>query len=151
VRIGLDDFALRLLGPLDRIEAPLMGKTVEQNRGDILLNRQSNTARIQSPISGVVTDINPELREKGDLANQDPYSGGWVMRLHSNNLRDDLKNLMIGDQASEYLDQEVGRLYQVIEEEAGPLATDGGYLGNDIYGNLPGADWQKLTRLFLHT
>ncbi len=26
VRIGLDDFALRLLGPLDRIEAPLLGK-----------------------------------------------------------------------------------------------------------------------------
>ena len=37
VRIGLDDFALRLLGPLDRVEAPLMGKQVEQDRDDILL------------------------------------------------------------------------------------------------------------------
>ena len=122
VRVGLDDFALRLLGPLDRVEAPLMGKQVEQDRDDIRLSRSSNTARVQSPISGVVTDINPELREKGSLANQDPYTRGWVMRLHSDNLRADLKNLMIGQQAGEYLDDEIDRLYRVIEEEAGPLA-----------------------------
>jgi len=151
VRIGLDDFALRLLGPLDRVEAPLMGKQVEQDRDGILLSRSSNTARVQSPISGVVTDINPELREKGNLANDDPYTGGWVMRLHSDNLRHDLKNLMIGDQASQYLDGEIDRLYEVIEEEAGPLAADGGYLGDDIFGNLPQTSWQKLTRLFLNT
>jgi glycine cleavage system H lipoate-binding protein len=151
VRIGLDDFALRLLGPLDRVDAPLMGKELKQDRDDILLSRSSNTARVQSPISGVVTDINPELREKGNLANQDPYTRGWVMRLHSNSLRHDLKNLMIGQQASEYLDGEIDRLYEVIEEEAGPLAADGGYLGDDIFGNLPGTSWQKLTRLFLHT
>ncbi|MEJ2282006.1 MAG: glycine cleavage system protein H [Desulfobacterales bacterium] len=151
VRVGLDDFALRLLGPLDRVDAPLMGKQVKQDRDDILLSRSSNTARVQSPISGVVTDVNPELREKGSLANQDPYTDGWVLRLHSDNLRQDLKKLMIGDQASQYLDGEVDRLYEVIEEEAGPLAADGGYLGDDIYGNLPQASWEKLTRLFLHT
>ena len=150
VRVGLDDFALRLLGPLDRIEAPLMGKKVEQNRDEIFLSRGSNSARIKSPISGVVTEINPALREKGHLANQNPYTEGWVMRLHSSNLRQDIRNLMIGEQAGEFLDDEVKRLYRVIEEEAGPLAADGGYLGNDIYGNLPPACWKKLTRLFLH-
>jgi glycine cleavage system H lipoate-binding protein len=151
VRIGLDDFALRMLGPLDRIEAPLMGQELEQDRGDILLGRGSNMARVQSPVGGVVTDVNPELREKGSLANQDPYTQGWVMRLHSTNLRRDIKNLMIGDEAGAYLDKEIGSLYQVIEEEVGPLAADGGYLGNDIYGNLPPSSWQKLTRTFLHT
>ncbi len=151
VRVGLDDFALRLLGPLDRVDAPLLGKEVKQDRDDILLSRSSNTARVQSPISGVVTDINPELRERGSLANQDPYTQGWVMRLHSQNLRQDIKNLMIGEQASQYLDGEIDRLYEVIEEEAGPLAADGGYLGDDIYGNLPQTSWQKLTRQFLRT
>lgn len=151
VRIGLDDFALRLLGPLDRIEAPLMGKEVEQDRGDIFLNRGSNTARIQSPVSGVVTEINAELRQKANRANQDPYTEGWVMRLHCGNLRQNLRHLMIGEQASEFLEGEITRLYQVIEEVAGPLAADGGYLGEDIFGNLPQASWQKLTRLFLHT
>ena len=150
VRIGLDDFALRMLGPLDRIDAPLMGKEVEQDRGDILLSRGSNEARVQAPVSGVVTEINPALRERGNLANQNPYTEGWVMRLHSNSLRQDLRKLMIGEQAREYLDLEIDRLYQIIEEEAGPLAADGGYLGDDIYGNLPTSSWQRLTQLFLH-
>ena len=95
VKVGLDDFALRLLGPLDRIEAPLMGKTVEQGRGDITLRRSTETARIQSPISGVVADINPDLREQGNVANQDPYTQGWVMRLHCRDLRHDLKKLIL--------------------------------------------------------
>jgi glycine cleavage system H lipoate-binding protein len=149
VRIGLDDFALRLLGPLDRIEAPLMGKEVRRNRADVSLNRGGRAADVLSPVSGIVTDINPELRGKGSLANKAPYSEGWVMRLHSTNLRDDISRLMIGGQAGDYLDQEIERLYQVIEEEAGPLAADGGFLGDDIFGNLPGVDWQKLTRIFL--
>lgn len=151
VRVGLDDFALRLLGPLDRIEAPLLGKEVLQNRADVSLARGSNSAEILSPVSGVVTAINSELREKGNLANQDPYTEGWVMCLHSKNLRQDLKELMIGGEAGDYLDDEIDRLYRVIEEEAGPLAADGGYLGDDIYGALSPNVWKKLTRQFLHT
>jgi len=151
VRVGLDDFALRLLGPLDRIEAPLMGKEVRRNRADISLSRGTNAAEILSPVSGVVTASNSELRDRGYLANQDPYTEGWVMRLHSTSLRHDLKELMIGDQASDYLDNEIDRLYQIIEEEAGPLAADGGYLGDDIYGNLAPDIWGRLTRKFLHT
>ena len=49
-----------------------------------------------------------------------------------------------------YSDEEINSLYQVIEEEVGPLAADGGYLGDDIYGNLPQTSWQKLTRMFLN-
>ena len=151
VRVGLDDFAMRLFGPLDQIEAPLMGKQLKQGRDDISLRREGNNANLLSPVSGVVTDINPALRERGSRGSEDAYSESWILRLHCTNLRQDLKNLMIGDQASEYLDEEVNRLYEVIEETAGPLATDGGYLGDDIFGNLPQLGWQKLTRLFLRT
>jgi glycine cleavage system H lipoate-binding protein len=151
VRVGLDDFAMRLLGPLDQIQAPLMGKQLEQGRQDISLRREENNAKLLSPVSGVVTDVNPELRERGSGADVDPYSEGWILRMHCANLRQDLKHLMIGDQATEFIDQEVERLYEVIEETAGPLAADGGYLGDDIFGNLPQIGWQKLTREFLRT
>jgi glycine cleavage system H lipoate-binding protein len=151
VRVGLDDFAIRLLGPLDQIEAPLMGKQLEKNRADITLAREGNNAKLLSPVSGVVMDVNPELREKGSPIGQDPYTEGWILRLHCTNLRQDLKNLMIGDQAGEFIDQEVEHLYRVIEEATGPLAADGGYLGDDIFGHIPQIGWQKLTQMFLRT
>jgi len=151
VRIGLDDFALRLLGPLDRIKAPLLGKEIKQDRADILLNRDDNQAKLLSPVSGVVTAVNSVLREQGSLANQAPYSDGWVLRIHSNTLRRDLKNLMIGNETRDFLSKEVDQLYSVIEKEAGPLAADGGQLGPDIFGSMPGVEWKMLTGLFLHT
>jgi glycine cleavage system H lipoate-binding protein len=151
VRMGVDDFALRLLGPLDQIEAPLVGKTLKQDRADIMMRRGRHKAKILSPISGVVTAINPKLRERGDLSNQDPYSDGWVLRAHSRNLRQDLKNLMIGRETEDFFAKEVDRLYSVIEEEAGPLAADGGQLGHDIYGSIPQVGWERLVDRFLHT
>lgn len=151
VRIGLDDFALRLLGPLSRIEAPLMGKEIRQDRADIQLQRRDRKALLLSPVSGVVTAVNMALREKGRQANDDPYSSGWILRVQADDLRRDLKKLMIGEETEVFLAEEIDRLYQVIETEAGPMATDGGQLGNDIAGNLPEKSWERLTQLFLHT
>jgi len=151
VRVGLDDFALRLFGPLDRIAAPLLGKKIQQDQADIRMSRGSLEAKVLSPVSGVVTAINPELREAGSLANRDPYSQGWVMRVHADNLRRDLKNLMIGTETKAFIGKEVDRLYRLIETKAGPLTADGGQLGNDIYGNLPQIGWQRLVNDFLHT
>ncbi len=150
VRVGLDDFALRLLGPMDQINAPLVGKTLEQNRADIIMSRGSNEAKVLSPVSGVVTAINPKIRENGNLANKDPYTDGWVLRTHAKNLREDLKNLMIGAETEDFFKTEVDRLYRIIEA-VDPLAADGGQLGHDIYGNIPQVGWQQLVKNFLHT
>ena len=151
VRIGLDDFALRLLGPLDRIESPLTGKQMKQNSSQIVLKRGGRKADLLSPVSGVVTDVNPRIREDGSLANKNPYTDGWLVRLHSENLRNELKDLYIGPETKEFMEKEVGLLYDVIEESGGLLNTDGGYLGEDIYGKMPQIGWEKLTGLFLHT
>jgi len=151
VRIGLDDFALRLLGPLDSIYTPLMGKELKQGQADMYISRGVNAAKVLSPVSGVVTDINPKLKEQGSLANAAPYTEGWVVRVHAGQLREDLKNLMIGDESSAFVKKEVNRLYQAVEEAAGPLAADGGHLAHDIYGTMPEIGWRKLTKLFLRT
>jgi len=151
VRVGIDDFALRLLGPFNRIEGPLIGKEVEQGKPQVTMTRGQNRAQLLSPVSGVVTAIYPALREKGSLAGKSPYSDGWIMRVHSKSLRHNVKSLMIGEEAGEYIKKEVDLLYQVIEKDAGPLAVDGGYLSSDIYGKLSKTKWDKLTKLFLHT
>lgn len=151
IRVGIDDFALRLLGPFDRIETPLMGREVRQGRADISLSRGENKAKVLSPISGIVTSINTELRETGEIANQNPYSEGWVMIVKPDNLRQDIKNLMINRETRDFMSEQVELLYQEIEAVAGPMATDGGFLGSDIYGNMPQFDWNRLTELFLKT
>ena len=148
VRVGLDDFARRVLGPLEKIETPLVGKEVIQHQPVIRGFRKGVTAGFPVPVNGVVTDINSQLRDAGEGAHEDPYAAGWVMRLHSDTLRQDLQGLMIGDESREFLNREVNRLFQVIEEVAGPLAADGGYLGDDIFGHLPDIGWERINNLF---
>jgi len=151
VRIGLDDFAARLFGPLDRVEAPLMGKEVRQEEACIHIQRESQKAEVRSPVNGVVTAINPILRDDGNLLNRDPYTEGWVMTVHATDLRQDLKGLLIGKETDEFMRKELGRLHHAIEEVAGPFAVDGGLLGNDIYGNMPQLGWKRLTQMFLRS
>lgn len=151
VRIGIDDFTLRLLGPIDRVETPLIGKVVNQGEPGLAVRRREHHAKMLSPLSGVITAVNPKLREQGTLANEDSYAGGWVMTLHPQNLRKEIKGLMIAQQSVEFLEQEVNRLHDLMEEVAAPLAADGGYLGKDLFGAMPQLGWERLTRLFLRT
>jgi glycine cleavage system H lipoate-binding protein len=151
VRIGLDDFALRVLGPLDRIVSPLMGKELRSNEAGLTIGRDAHAAKVLAPIEGVVTDINPKVMIKGSIANADPYAEGWVLRVHATNLRHDLRGLMFGEEAGRFIDREVERIHELIEATTGPLAADGGHLGNDIFGNLPQLGWENLTRNFLRT
>ena len=108
-------------------------------------------ATILSPVSGVVTAINPKLRDDGSLANDSPYEKGWVMSVHATDIRRDLKNLMINSETIDYMECQVDTLYRLIENVAGPLSADGGDLRNDIYGNMPQLGWGRLTGLFLKT
>jgi glycine cleavage system H lipoate-binding protein len=151
VRVGLDDFALRLLGPLDSIQAPLVGKQISQNNPGIMVRRGSHLARVLSPVRGVVTAVNHRLTEEGSLANRDPYAEGWIVTVHAENLRQDLKHLMIGGETQTFMQEQVEDLHDAIEDVAGPLAADGGQLGYDICGARPDIGWERLARRFLGT
>lgn len=151
VRIGIDDFALRVLGPFDRIESPLMGKEVEQGKEAISIIRGDKEAQMLSPVTGVVTSLNTRVREQGTLAHEDPYANGWIMTVHSPHLRKDLKNLTINEESRDFIGEEVEQLFELIEEVEGPLGTDGGTLGSDLLGMMPKLGWERLTRLFLRT
>lgn len=151
VRVGVDEFALRLLGPFDRIESPLLGRDVSQDRPDIIAFRDGRQAPLLSPVNGVITAINPRLRENGRLASDEPYSEGWVMNVHATDLRRDLKKLMIHEETEAFMKAQVSDLYRLIEEVGGPLSVDGGDLGLDIYGNMPALGWERLIRVFLKT
>jgi hypothetical protein len=62
-----------------------------------------------------------------------------------------MKQLMVDQESLSWMNTEVSELEGMIEEVAGPLAADGGYLADDIYGNLPDLGWKNLTQKFLRT
>jgi glycine cleavage system H lipoate-binding protein len=149
VRIGLDDFAFRLLGPPDRLVPPLIGKMFRRGDAVIHLHRDNYHVDIPVPVTGVVTDINPRIAEDSQVAFSDPYGDGWIMRMHVRDIRSDLKHLLLGEDAAAHFQSDIDRLYEDIEDVM-PLAADGGYLGKDVYGSLPELGWQQLVGRYIY-
>ena len=151
IRVGLDDFALKLLGKADAFDLPLMGKELDHEKVGWGLKRKNNLADILSPIDGVIVEVNSKARENPELANQDPYGEGWLFMVRTPDIKAGAKRLMADTDSLDWMNNEVGQLEGMIEKVAGPLAADGGYLTDDIYGSLPDLGWGNLTKAFLKT
>jgi glycine cleavage system H lipoate-binding protein len=151
IRVGMDDFSLKLLGKADAFDLPLMGKELSQGRVAWGLKRDANLADVLSPVDGVIVEVNGRLREKPVMANQDPYGDGWLFVIRNQDTKGPFKRLMDDTLSLDWMAAEVEKLEGMIESVAGPLAADGGYIVEDIYGNLPALGWRNLTKTFLKT
>ena len=151
IRIGLDDFALKLLGKADALDLPLMGKELDHEKIGWGLKRKDNLADVLSPIDGVIVEVNSKVRERPELANREPYAEGWLFMVRTPDIKANAKRLMVDAKSLDWMNGEVNRLENMIEDVSGPLAADGGYLTDDIYGNLPDLGWSNLTKSFLGT
>jgi glycine cleavage system H lipoate-binding protein len=149
VSIGLDDFTLRLLGPLDHIEAPLIGNAVHQDKPLITIGRGLHRASVLSPVSGVVSTINLSVKENPAITGEDPYARGWILKVHADNLRQDLKSLLIGGESVKQLEQEIERLLREIEMTTGSSLPFSADVNDDMTHHLPDIGWERLIRLFL--
>ena len=149
VRMGIDDFAGKLLGKFDAVSTPLIGKKLTQGETAFTLSRDGHEVSFVSPVNGVITEVNARISSKPGLINDDPYTDGWVFILHCPTLKQDLKRLMFMDSSKGFMGESVNRLYDFLEEEAGIKAADGGTLVADIYGNLPGTSWETLVKKFI--
>jgi glycine cleavage system H lipoate-binding protein len=151
IRIGLDDFALKLLGKADALDLPLMGKELDQGKIGWGLKRNAQLADVLSPVDGIIVEVNSNVREKPELANREPYGDGWLFMVRTPDIKTAMGKLMTDQSSLTWMNTEVKNLEDMIEELTGPLAADGGYLAEDIYGNLPQLGWNLLAQKFLKT
>ncbi len=149
VRLGLDDFSVKLVGPVDEYRLPTLGQKVEQSDIGFRLARESNEAEVLSPITGTVVAVNHKVLRKPKLSNQKPYTEGWLVVVEPRRLKGNLKNLFFGKEADGWMEREVHRLHEMVMAEHGPMAATGGAPIDDVFGNVPEIGWDRLTREFL--
>lgn len=150
VRVGMDDFAARLLGPLEAISLPGLGQKVTAGAQETSLFRLGQAAGLPCPVSGQVLAVNPALAKHPGLVHADPHGQGWLFLVQPSRLQADLHRLAFGPQAQDWLEAEVLRLHETLHgPQELPLAATGGRALEDIFGSLPGLDWAQLARQFL--
>ena len=146
-RVGIDDFASRLIGKVDRASVPAVGVAVKENSVCFLLHSGLRTVRLVSPASGVVKAVNPKVVADPSIVNVDPYSEGWIfsMRLKG----DAVKGLYHETVARKWYESEVERLHRAFSSDLGMTATDGGEAHKEIGSRLSEAQWGMIVNQFL--
>lgn len=150
VRVGLDDFAQKLIGKLGRIELPNIGQEVKQGEVGFQVRRNREAAKVLSPMDGIVAHVNYKLQNQPDLTNESPYEKGWLFTIEPTRLRKNLKGLYYGQEAHNFINEEREKLFAMANEDF-RVAADGGVSVEDISQELEGKNWTKFIKTFLKT
>ena len=151
VRVGLDDFARRLIGPAAHFNSPLPGTMIEKGETACLVERAGESVPVLSPVDGRVVTVNHEVIDHPELLQSEPYERGWLYRIKPYNLYHNLRDLLSGVEARVWMEEEFHQLGAVLDPAHElPRAADGGHMVDDLSPVL-GDRWAEVTRHFLLT
>jgi len=153
VRVGLDDFAARLVGKADVLVLPRRGQWIRQGQKFATLVREGKKADLVSPIEGEITDINEAALKDASLPGRDPYGEGWLMTVMSPDMKTNFRNLFNGSLARQWMQEAADRLRLRIPATAmaGAVAQDGGVALTDLSGQIPDEKWAEVAHEFFLT
>ena len=148
VRVGIDDFASKLVGKIESIALPQRGRWVRQGQKIWTIFRDGKSVDMVSPIEGTVTAINEAVMKDPELARKDPYGDGWLLTVQAPDAKINFRNLMGGKLARLFTEESALRLQSRFPMAVGALAQDGGVAVDDLTAHMPNEDWAALTKEF---
>ena len=78
-RIGITDYAQKMLRDVVGVELPRQGAKVKRGQAIVVIESIKATAEVYIPVTGTVVEVNERLRDEPELVNKDPYGGGWIV------------------------------------------------------------------------
>jgi CheY-like chemotaxis protein len=110
VRVGVDDFAHKAMGPVGQVVLPAPGQDVRKGDALFSFKRAGEEIHFYAPVAGKVVEDNAHLKSEPLLVAQSPYKEGWICRIQPSDLAADLTALKIGRPVVEWYGEEIKRL-----------------------------------------
>jgi glycine cleavage system H protein len=79
--VGITDFAQGELGDIVFVEIETEGETLDKEEVFGTIEAVKTVSDLYMPLSGEVAEFNEELEDKPELVNEDPYEGGWMIKI----------------------------------------------------------------------
>jgi glycine cleavage system H lipoate-binding protein len=148
VRVGMDEFALRLLGRSSTVALPRVGQHLRPGEPGWALELEGETIPVLAPVDGQVVKVNNTVHDSPEVLHARPYEGGWLIKVKVANARASLKNLLRGRPARAWMEESIDKLWP---GELGALMADGGPLVDGFARALAPDRWGEVARAFLLT
>ena len=81
ITVGITDHAQDLLGDVVFVELPEVGRTVSADEEIAVVESVKAASDVYAPIAGEIVEINDELVDSPELANEDPYGKAWFFKI----------------------------------------------------------------------
>ncbi|OGC08941.1 hypothetical protein A2V82_12735 [candidate division KSB1 bacterium RBG_16_48_16] len=151
VKVGMDDFAAKLLGKADAFHLPAVGTHVEQGDAGWKIRFNSKEIELLSPVNGEVVAVNKNALDSPELAEQDPYNRGWLLKVKAPKMNSNLKNLLTGKLAVAWMENTVQTLRQRMAGDLGVIMQDGGLPISGFAKELAPEKWDEIAAEFFLT
>jgi glycine cleavage system H lipoate-binding protein len=107
VKVGMDDFAHKLLGRPDAVKLPQLGTRLLQGERGWEIMVGSTLVGMLSPVEGEVVGVNYEVVDSPEILCSDPYHRGWLLRVRVPEQRRSQRNLLCGNLAQAWLEEQL--------------------------------------------
>jgi glycine cleavage system H protein len=79
--VGITDYAQGALGDITYVQMPKVGDTLAAGAAMGVIESVKAASDIYAPVSGTVLAVNADLDATPERVNQEPYTGGWLIRV----------------------------------------------------------------------
>ena len=83
--VGITEFAQQELGDIVFVDIDAKGKQLSSNEIFGTVEAVKTVSDLYLPLTGTITEINPELEGNPEYVNQDPYGKGWMVKMTIDN------------------------------------------------------------------
>jgi glycine cleavage system H protein len=148
VRVGIDNLAARMIGRAESILLPRRGQWIRQGQKIFSIFKDGTKTELVSPIEGEVTSVNEAVVKAPILLNSDPYGDGWLLTVISPDAETNFRNLLGGDLARQWMEEEESRLSAKMPAPSAVAARDDGNETSNLSLRASSQGWAELTREF---
>lgn len=150
-RLGIDDFASKLVGRPDLVDLPQVGAELTAGDRGFVLRAGGRGVSLLSPVAGEVIAVNPAIAADPGLVADDPYGEGWLLEMRVPKPRAAMKNLLPQSLAAAWAERDFGRVLGKMGGDLGVVLQDGGMPVSGIARQLSPEHWPEIAAEMLMT
>jgi len=151
-KVGIDDFAKKLVGKISSVELPNLGMNVKAGQPLFTIKQGSRIITFNSPVTGKVSQVNTLLKDNIDALDVTPYERNWVCALDAENLDNEIKEMHIGKSAVAFFQEDIEKFKTLFmdllksEKKSDEYLEEGLFVGQ--LEKLSDVNWNKVIAEF---
>lgn len=150
VKVGIDDFAKKVIGKIDAIEFPNLGLNIKKGQPLFTVKQEKRSVTFNSPVSGNVKEINKPLVTDLKSFEFSSYEDNWICQIDAEELDNEIPQLKIGKAAVTFYQEDIEHLKELkkkIITDSDKEETNGQlYIGE--MEKLDAANWKRYSEEF---